>query len=84
VEERSPRSRARIHHHHGLHTRNRGAPLVDANLDDATQIFLAGRHALGRLDTPGEVSALVCFLASDAATFITGSCHLVDGGYAAQ
>jgi NAD(P)-dependent dehydrogenase (short-subunit alcohol dehydrogenase family) len=59
-------------------------PLVDANLDDATQKFLAGKHALGRLGTPEEVSALVCFLASDAATFITGSYHLVDGGYVAQ
>ena len=59
-------------------------PLVDANLDDATQKFLAGKHALGRLGTPEEVSALVCFLASDAASFISGSYHLVDGGYVAQ
>ncbi|HEY8911953.1 SDR family NAD(P)-dependent oxidoreductase [Lacisediminihabitans sp.] len=59
-------------------------PLVDANLDDATQKFLAGKHALGRLGTSEEVSALVCFLASDAASFITGSYHLVDGGYVAQ
>jgi len=59
-------------------------PLVDANLDDATQEFLAGKHALGRLGTPDEVAALVAFLASDAASFISGSYHLVDGGYAAQ
>jgi NAD(P)-dependent dehydrogenase (short-subunit alcohol dehydrogenase family) len=59
-------------------------PLVDANLDDATQQFLAGKHALGRLGTPEEVSSLVCFLASDAASFISGSYHLVDGGYVAQ
>ena len=59
-------------------------PLVDANLDDATQEFLAGKHALGRLGTPEEVAALVAFLASDAASFISGSYHLVDGGYAAQ
>ena len=42
------------------------------------------KHALGRLGTPQEVSALACFLASDAATLISGGFHLVDGGYVAQ
>jgi NAD(P)-dependent dehydrogenase (short-subunit alcohol dehydrogenase family) len=37
-----------------------------------------------RLGTPEEVSALACFLLSDRASFITGSYHLVDGGYVAQ
>lgn len=59
-------------------------PLVDANLDAAAQEFLAGKHALGRLGEPAEVAGLVAFLASDAASFISGSYHLVDGGYAAQ
>lgn len=59
-------------------------PLLEANLDAATQQALADKHATGRLGTPDEVAALVAFLASDAATFITGSYHLVDGGYAAQ
>ena len=58
-------------------------PLVDATLDDETQQTLAGMHAAGRLGTSEEVAALVAFLASDAATFVTGSYHLVDGGYAA-
>jgi NAD(P)-dependent dehydrogenase (short-subunit alcohol dehydrogenase family) len=59
-------------------------PLIGARLNEETQSFLAAKHVLGRLGTPGEVAALVVFLASDAASFITGSYHLVDGGYTAQ
>ena len=44
---------------------------------------LSARHALGRLGEPEEVAALVCFLASDEASFITAAGYLVDGGYTA-
>jgi NAD(P)-dependent dehydrogenase (short-subunit alcohol dehydrogenase family) len=39
-----------------------------------------GRSALRRLGTPEDVAALVAFLLSDRAAFITGSSHAVDGG----
>jgi len=39
---------------------------------------------LGRLGQPEEVAALTAFLASDNASFITGSLQNIDGGYTAQ
>ncbi|HZW38007.1 MAG TPA: SDR family oxidoreductase [Ignavibacteriaceae bacterium] len=37
-------------------------------------------HPLGRIATPEEVAEVVCFLASERASFVTGSCYLVEGG----
>lgn len=45
---------------------------------------LVGIHPIGRLGKADEVAALTLFLLSDAASNITGSYHLVDGGYIAQ
>lgn len=58
-------------------------PLLDALGEEALG-QIAQMHPVKRLGTPEEVSALTCFLLSDRAGFITGSYHLVDGGYTAQ
>lgn len=58
-------------------------PLLSANLSPEALAGLAALHPMGRIGTPAEVSALTCFLLSDRASFVTGSYHLVDGGYTA-
>lgn len=59
-------------------------PLLSKNLDADTLASLAALHPIGRLGRSEEVAALTCFLLSDKASFMTGSYHLVDGGYVAQ
>jgi NAD(P)-dependent dehydrogenase (short-subunit alcohol dehydrogenase family) len=59
-------------------------PLLTSVLDETALRGLAALHPVQRLGTSEEVAALIVFLASDQALFITGSYHLVDGGYTAQ
>jgi len=57
---------------------------AEADWDEAALTMIRGLHPVGRLGTSEEVAALTEFLLSDQASFITGSYHLVDGGYVAQ
>jgi NAD(P)-dependent dehydrogenase (short-subunit alcohol dehydrogenase family) len=52
--------------------------------DAATLAMLVAAHPIGRLGEAEEVAELVAWLASDRASFVTGSYHPVDGGYLAR
>lgn len=60
-------------------------PILDEILDEAPdrgalEQAIAARHPIGRIATPDEVAAVIAFLASDDASFMTGLAIPVDGG----
>ncbi|KAE8765883.1 SDR family NAD(P)-dependent oxidoreductase [Georgenia thermotolerans] len=57
---------------------------VDTTISPRTpeqKAALAAKHPLGRLAQSPEVATVVCFLASDEASYVTGAEYTVDGGY---
>ena len=46
--------------------------------------LIGGIHPAGRTGSPAEVAALVAFLASEEAAFITGEIYRIDGGRMAK
>jgi 3alpha(or 20beta)-hydroxysteroid dehydrogenase len=59
-------------------------PIETPMLDEATQTRLAATSVMGRIGKPTEIADAVAFLASDHASFITGSELVVDGGQSLQ
>lgn len=55
---------------------------MTAVLTDDVKAEMAKQIPLGRLGTPEDIAAAVLFLASDAASYITGQTLTVDGGMA--
>ena len=52
--------------------------------EEAYWEMLRRNHPIGRIATADEVAAFFAYLASDYATFFTGSVLMMDGGYTAQ
>jgi NAD(P)-dependent dehydrogenase (short-subunit alcohol dehydrogenase family) len=59
-------------------------PLLARSDDHDAERRVLDVHPLGRFGTPEDVAEVVCFLASSAASYVTGSDWAVDGGLGAR
>ena len=60
-------------------------PMLERGIEETLDPALTRRRTeattiLGRLGQPHEIANVICFLASDDASFMTGSVVLADGG----
>lgn len=53
--------------------------LIDGK--DEIRDFVASKHPINRVAKPAEIAETAAWLLSDAASFVTGACIAVDGGY---
>jgi NAD(P)-dependent dehydrogenase (short-subunit alcohol dehydrogenase family) len=59
-------------------------PLLEKNTTDEQMEALIKQHPIGRLGESREIAELVVWLASEKASFITGTYYAADGGLLAQ
>lgn len=76
--------------HPGVVDSDMGQVVVDivksrmAKNEAEARAMLVAQHPIGRLGQPEDIAAGIAFLASDDASFMTGSSLVIDGGYTAQ
>ena len=80
------KSLAKEHLHDGLRINCVAPALIQTPLLDGVEQdqidYLTSKIPMGRLGQPEEVAAVIHFLASDDASFVTGQCYDVSGGRA--
>jgi NAD(P)-dependent dehydrogenase (short-subunit alcohol dehydrogenase family) len=57
---------------------------IDSGDPEAFMAMLKDNHPIGRIASPEEVAYFFTYLASDMASFFTGSVLMMDGGYSAK